>query len=82
MIGNRDVAYCTNIERKVLQMMDGGCHLPLGVYCEKDDLGHFHVWAAKAEDISGPIKTVRLSSGTRHGLVEQIVEGLKGGLDA
>jgi hydroxymethylbilane synthase len=28
-----DVQSCIQVERKVLNMMDGGCQLPLGVYC-------------------------------------------------
>ena len=40
-ISNMEVAYCTNVERKVLNMLDGGCQLPLGVYCEKDQRGNY-----------------------------------------
>ncbi|MFT7605685.1 MAG: hydroxymethylbilane synthase, partial [Saprospiraceae bacterium] len=64
-IHNPDVAEVTNIERKVLNLFDGGCHLPLGVYCEKDATGNFHVWAAKAESWDGEVKRVRLSSSTK-----------------
>ncbi|MGV3630153.1 MAG: hydroxymethylbilane synthase [Bacteroidota bacterium] len=32
-INHADVASVIQIERKVLNMMDGGCQLPLGVYC-------------------------------------------------
>lgn len=40
------------IERKVLNLFDGGCQLPLGVYCKKteDDEQTFQIWAAKASD--------------------------------
>lgn len=38
------------VERKVLNLFDGGCQLPLGVYCKKkDDEDVFHIWAAKAD---------------------------------
>ena len=33
-----EVAKQIKIERKVLNLMDGGCQLPLGVYCENDDI--------------------------------------------
>lgn len=72
-----DVAEVTNIERKVLQLFDGGCHMPLGVYCEKDSTGNFHVWAAKAEQWDSELKRVRLSSSTKFELSEQVVAKLK-----
>lgn len=71
-----EVSAVTNIERKVLNLMDGGCHLPLGVYCEKDANGNYHVWAAMAETWDSPLKRVQLSSSTSHGLAEKIVEAL------
>jgi hydroxymethylbilane synthase len=50
--------------------------LPLGVYCEKDATGNFHVWAAKAESWDGEVKRVRLSSSTKFELAEQVVKEL------
>jgi hydroxymethylbilane synthase len=72
-----DVAARTNVERKVLQLMGGGCHLPLGVYCEVDTLGYYHVWAAMAEQWDAPLRRTRLSSGTSAGLAEQVAQALK-----
>ena len=76
-IGNREVAYCTNIERKVLQMMDGGCHLPLGVYCEQDQMGNFHTWAAMANGVDQPVKRCKISQSTSVGLAEEIYNNLQ-----
>ncbi len=72
-----EVAEVTNIERKVLNLFDGGCQLPLGVYCEKDNQGNFHIWATKADNWDGVLKSVRLSSSTKFELAEQVVEALK-----
>ncbi len=36
----------TNMERRVLQLMDGGCQLPLGCNCHPDASGNYHVFAA------------------------------------
>jgi hydroxymethylbilane synthase len=36
------------VERKVLNLFEGGCHMPLGCYCKKED-GKFEVWTSKAE---------------------------------
>lgn len=73
----QQVADSTNVERKVLQLMEGGCQMPLGVYCEKDAQGNYHVWAAWASASDAPLKTVRLSSSTRFELAEQVVAALK-----
>ncbi|NJC26937.1 hydroxymethylbilane synthase [Neolewinella antarctica] len=75
---NVTVGECTNVERTVLNMMDGGCSLPLGVYCEQDQLGNYHVWAAYASAADAPVKRVQISRSTRAGLPEAIVESLLG----
>ena len=74
---HKEVAARTNIERKVLQLFQGGCQMPLGVYCEQDATGNYHVWAAKAEAWDGEIKRIRYSSSTKYLLAEEIVKQLK-----
>ena len=74
---NVTVGECTNVERTVLNMMEGGCSMPLGVYCEQDQMGNYRTWAAYAETVAGPVKRVQLSLGTRIGLAERIVEELR-----
>lgn len=73
-----EVAAATNVERKVLNLLGGGCHMPLGVYCEKDEMGNYHVWAAKADTWNSPLRRVRLSSSTSFELAEQVLTALKG----
>jgi hydroxymethylbilane synthase len=77
-IHHPEVSARTNVERKVLQLLDGGCHMPLGVYCERDDQRNYHVWAAKADTWNGPVRHARLSSSTRYRLAERVVEELRG----
>ena len=72
------VGECTNVERAVLQLMEGGCSLPLGVYCEKDAMG-YHVWATYAPAADAPLRRVQLSQSTRAGLPEAIVQRLVSG---
>ncbi len=74
---NKAVAECTNIERKVLNLLQGGCQMPLGVYCEKDSMGYFHIWAAKADAWNGTVQRVMMSSGTALGLAEKVINELK-----
>ncbi|MBR9923245.1 MAG: hydroxymethylbilane synthase [Bacteroidetes bacterium] len=72
-----EVARCTNVERSVLRLFDDASHLPLGVYCERDSLGHYHVWAAMAEKPGDPLKQVQFSQSTTDGLAARIFELLR-----
>ncbi len=76
-IHQSNVSACTNVERKVLQLLEGGCHMPLGVYCMQDDQFNYHVWASKADTWDSPTKFVRLSSATKLGLAEAILKQLE-----
>lgn len=61
------------VERKVLNLMQGGCQLPLGVYCNEDKLvyvSHAHSWEEGSN-------WHEYSSDTLEGLAELIVEDLK-----
>lgn len=71
-----DVAARTNVERRVLQLLDGGCHMPLGVYCERDSEGNYHVWAALADNWRSPLRRARLSQSTHHQLAERVLAQL------
>ncbi len=73
-----EVSATTNVERKVLRLAEGGCHMPLGVFCTQDVNAHFHVWAAKAETWDGPVKQIRMSSSTSAGLAEKVHQALNG----
>ncbi len=75
-IHNREVARSTNIERKALRLMNGGCQMPFGVYCEQDANGHYHAWAARSESWNSPTVRINISSSTSYGLAERIVEEL------
>ncbi len=74
-IHHPEISACTNVERRALQLMDGGCQLPLGVHCERDATGHFHAFAAC--EIAGIMRRSRLSSSTSFGMAEKLIAGLK-----
>ena len=78
-IHHSDVALTTNVERKVLKLLDGGCQLPMGAYCERDAMGNYHLWVAMADAWNAPVKKIRLSSSTSFQLAENAVAKL--GLD-
>ena len=67
-----DVAREIGVERKVLQLFEGGCHMPLGCYCRKED-GNYEVWVSKAEDGEDFPDRLHLSASSSKGLAEEIV---------
>ena len=71
-----DVSACTNVERGVLRLLGGDLEILLGVYCRRDAMGNYHVFAAWTPEPGVPLKRVRLSSSTHFKLSERIVDAL------
>ena len=71
-LNNQAVADEIAIERKVLNLFDGGCHMPLGCYCKNED-GLFHVWTTKSKDQDEFPDRLYITSKTSEGLAEKIV---------
>ncbi len=68
----KDVAEVVDVERQTLNLFEGGCHMPVGVYCTQEN-GIFTVLAAKsANDKQLPIK-IELKSETAAGLPERLL---------
>jgi hydroxymethylbilane synthase len=70
---NKEVAYCTNIERGVLNALDGGCQLPLGVHVYRDHSGNYVSFTAYASPSHG-LCQFRLTQSTFDGLKDAILE--------
>ncbi|MFD0763759.1 hydroxymethylbilane synthase [Mucilaginibacter lutimaris] len=68
-----DVAEELGLERGVLKMFGGGCHLPLGVYCRKDD-GKYQVFTSKADAGDQFPDRYFIESDTLDGVAEKIVD--------
>ncbi len=62
------------VERKVLNKMQGGCQLPLGVHCIHED-GIFKTWAALGKS-DGEVKRVYAESENHQVLADQILQKL------
>lgn len=77
VLHNPNVAETIEVERRVLNLIGGGCHLPLGVYCEKDDSGDFNVWAAYAEAWDSQVKRRKISEKSSNGLAEKVLALLR-----
>ena len=75
-INQKDVQELVGVERTVLRLMDGGCQMPLGVYCIKDTTG-FHVFASIADAWNKTPKKVKVTSLNLEGLAEKVVTELK-----
>jgi hydroxymethylbilane synthase len=71
-LNNEAVAEEVGVERKVLNLFEGGCHMPLGCYCRKQD-GLYEVWTAKADTADDFPKRLFLRSESTEGLAEKIV---------
>lgn len=73
-----EVEECIRVERTVLNLFDGGCQLPLGVFCEKvlndDDQPVFRVFAAKASAWDKKPVYLYYETSSAEGLAEKIVE--------
>jgi hydroxymethylbilane synthase len=67
-----NVAEELTVERSVLKLFGGGCHLPLGCYCRRDD-GVFQVFTSKADTGEEFPDRLFLESSTTEGLAEKIV---------
>lgn len=67
-----DVAEELAVERSVLKLFGGGCHLPLGCYCRKDN-GHFQVFTSKADTGDDFPDRLFLESPGTAGLAEKVV---------
>ncbi len=60
------------IERKVLNLFEGGCHMPLGCYC-KEENGQFEIWTSKAETDEDFPDRLFLRVDALEGVAEKIV---------
>lgn len=75
-LNDTDVQHRISIERKVLNLMEGGCQLPLGVYCDENNT----LYASYAPTAEGKrvYKTYEVSTGSNVvELAQQVVQDLQ-----
>jgi hydroxymethylbilane synthase len=60
------------VERKVLNMFEGGCHMPLGCYCKKEN-GKYEIWTSKADDSDAFPDRIFVRTENLDGIAEKIV---------
>lgn len=71
-INNYETLATIAVERKVLNLFEGGCHMPLGCYCKKEN-DTFEVWTSKADNAEDFPDRLFVRSASADGLAEQIV---------
>lgn len=77
-INNPEVFKQISIERKVLNLFQGGCQMPVGVYAEFDDDNDvYKVWASKASEWNKVPVSVYMESKLPESLAEKIVGKIK-----
>ncbi len=75
-LNHKDVAETIAVERKILNLFDGGCHLPLGAYCIKEN-DFFKVWVSKANSWDTLPVRIFMQSKSSVGFAEKIVDKIK-----
>lgn len=80
-ISDLDVLIKINVERRILNLFDGGCALPLGAYCEaehdKDDRLKFRTWVSVADSWNSQPKQLYFESFFTDELAERITSHIK-----
>ncbi len=71
-IHDADTAAEISVERKVLNLFEGGCHMPLGCFCKKEN-GKYEIWTSKAADSEDFPDRVFMRVDRLEGVAEQIV---------
>lgn len=69
-----EVSAATNVERRILQLLNDAPDTPVGIFCERDKLGNYHVFAVR--EFNGSLHRARQSSSTNIGLAEKIANQL------
>ncbi|MCE3258495.1 MAG: hydroxymethylbilane synthase [Bacteroidetes bacterium] len=77
-ISDFDVLVKINIERRILNLFDGGCQLPLGAYCDTEeddeDRRRFKVWTSVAAAWDKQPKQLYFQTLNTDGFADEIVE--------
>jgi hydroxymethylbilane synthase len=81
-LNNDDTEIAIRVERKILNLFEGGCHMPIGAYCEIDQDNEerriFKVWTAVADEAGSQPKQLYFESNLTEGLAEKAVAKIKG----
>jgi hydroxymethylbilane synthase len=72
-----DVTETTTIERTILHRFNGGCQIPLGVYCEKEtddnDDPYFNIWISYAKSWNAPVSSFYYKTSKPEKIFDKII---------
>jgi len=77
-IHHKDVAESISVERDVMRLLQGGCQLPLGVFCVKEN-NQFKVLVSYSKSATEASSISNYEVFALQGLAEKIVQDLKNG---
>lgn len=66
-----EVSACTNIEREILRQLKDDAAYALGVWCERNALGHYNIYGACS--IGGSMQQIKTSSSTFIGVPARVI---------
>ncbi len=75
-LNHEGVARTTQIERAILNRCQGGCKLPLGVYCIEEQ-GTFKLWVSYAAQETSPLKRFFIEHSDASELIDQAMDRIK-----
>jgi hydroxymethylbilane synthase len=73
---DEQVANAIAIERKILNLFEGGCHMPMGAYVQQTT-EHTKLWVSMADDENAKARRFFYQGATQHDLAEMAVAALK-----
>jgi hydroxymethylbilane synthase len=80
-ISDLDVLVRINIEREILRLFEGGCHLPLGVYCEAEpddeERLKFKLWRSTAAAWEKPVMQLYFDTLDTDGFADMVVDHIR-----
>ncbi len=75
-LNNKTVAKRIQVERRILNLFEGGCQMPLGAFCEEEN-GNLKVWACVADAWDAPVRSEIQTGTDPEDLAQKVVSRLR-----
>lgn len=75
-IADKTIEPINHIERKTLQLMDGGCQIPLGIYAIHQG-NTYHAWCSYADSWDGTPNRIHIADTDYSAIPAQLVKGVQ-----